>query len=184
MNDRARNLGSLSHVGYITVIFFLVGFLSVKDKHYAPIIVYSILGLLAFLFAIDSIVTRLFYFVPVFNKFRWPFKAMFFTSYSIVIVATFGCDIVFRKLQSLKHVSKRLSAHFINCIIALHFCAIVLLYTVVPQKLFKMHLDKVPFEEPLSYANRNWKNRNILSTVYRRFRVYIALYGFQLCHAL
>ena len=171
------NQNYISHIGYVTIVFLLIGVLYVRNKRYNLILVYFILGLLTLLFANNSIITKLFYLVPIYNKFRWPFKAAFFTSYSLIIVATFGFDYMYEKLQALKLMTKRLSFLVFACIIAMHIFNIIILYAYSSQKMFGVHLDNVPFDEPLRNILRSGRIVT-LGPNYANYKVFPGLYGY------
>lgn len=171
------NQNFISHIGYLTIVFLLLGIVSVKDKRYNVIQVYLLLGVLTFLFASNSFITKLFYWIPIFNKFQWPFKVAFFTSYSLIVAATFGFDIIHKKLQTVKQRKKQTSFIIFICIIAVQVCNSIILYAYAPQKMFGVHLDRVPFDEPLKNILRDGRIAT-LGPSYVNQDIFPGLYGY------
>jgi hypothetical protein len=168
------NQNFISHIGYLAIIFLLAGILSFKNKKYNIVLVYVLLGAAALLFASNSFITRLFYLVPIYNRFRWPFKVAFFTSFSLVVAATFGFDIVYQKLQAVKQKGNQISTAIFVCIVAIQVCNSIAVYMYSSQKMFGIHLDSVPFDEPLKDSLRD---RRIVTLGPRSFSNYAKFPG-------
>jgi hypothetical protein len=151
----------ISHIGYLTIIFILIAItplsrmtsgLLINYKNRVggkEILVFCLLALLSLLWAGDIIVTKILYYVPLYNRLRFPFKVAFFTSFYLVIIATFGFDMFYDKMKSIKGISRNVVAILFPIILIFHISNFLTLYAAAPQKMFSRHSDPVPFDEPL-----------------------------------
>ncbi len=137
----------ISHMGYLPVIGFIVAILAVKRTVNARyIVIFAGLALFSFLWATDIWVAKAFYHLPVYNRLRYPFKLAFFTSFFLVMVSTFGLDLIFHKIREK---GSRIATIAVIAAILFHVANFIFLYAVLPQHMFSRFLDKAPFEEGL-----------------------------------
>jgi hypothetical protein len=149
--DMARNSWVeqhfISHVGYLTVFFLLLAVVRMRTSRNKRLIaLFAVISIIALCWSADTIITKLFYYLPVYNRLRYPFKLDFFTSFYLVIVATFGFDSFW---DSIKKAGYRAAVSATAILLTLHVGNFIVLYAVLPQHMFSRHLDKVPFDEPL-----------------------------------
>jgi len=146
-NHLFGELNLVSHVGYVTVFFVLAALcIGKKSKYRREILIFALLALFSFLWSADIIITKIFYYLPLFNKLRYPFKLQFFTGFFLVILAAFGFNFIAAWLRE----KCRSGAMIILCtILFLHGLNFLALYTLLPQRMLSNHLDKPPFTEPL-----------------------------------
>lgn len=136
----------ISHIGYLTVLFLLLALCNIRSSsRKGDIAVLTALAVFAFLWSADIGVTKIFYYLPLYNKLRYPFKIAMFTSFFLVMLATFGFDQFYRKLQT----SGRRVLPTVSVIIILHMVNFLVLYALLPQRMFSPVQDSVPFDEPL-----------------------------------
>ena len=149
-NNVWMNQNYISHITYLAIIFAIVAVVFVKHPKYKYVLLFIVLGLIPFLFASDILLTRIVFYLPVFNKFRWPFKAAFFTSYSLIVIATFGFDSFWSKVKSFKVMTSAKSILLFTVLIAFQIGNIYTYYSVKPQRMFGIHLDVVPLQQPVN----------------------------------
>ena len=140
----------ISHIGYLPLLFAVVALLHIrKPGRRAYITLFTTLGVFALLWASDSGVTRLFYHVPIYNRFRWPFKVAFFSSFYLVIVASLGCSIVLEKLSRVRRPGFLNGWSLALIIVTLQVANALIIHAYLPQHMLSRHEDRVPFDEPL-----------------------------------
>jgi hypothetical protein len=111
-------------------------------------IIFTLLAIVSLLWASDIGITKMFYHVPIYNRLRFPFKVGFFTSFFMVMVSTFGFDMIYSKLKSSDLLVNTRNI-LITSILILHVINILVVNTAEPQRMFSRHFDIVPFDEPL-----------------------------------
>lgn len=143
-----NDLHFISHIGYLPIAFIIVALISVRtSKNGTYISLFSGLAFGSLLWAGGTVVTGLFYYLPVYNKFTTPFKLAFFTSFFLVVVSTFGADIVYEKI--LHKFGRSPASRFFKVLLALLAANFLILYMALPQHAFMKFTDKIPLEEPL-----------------------------------
>jgi len=139
---------NLSHIGYVTLISIILAiFYCLKREKYVP--VFLLLGLISLFWACDILVTKILYHLPVYNRFRWPFKLTFFTSFYLIALSTFGFDFIVKRLQMLSRFGYSFTP-IILILLLIHILNFALLYTIFPQTKYSLFSDSVPFSEPYS----------------------------------
>jgi len=148
-----RNMLNLSHIGYLTVLILIMGlvdkFIIKSQKTEFKSMELSIFirpAILAFLWSTNWVFNLLIYTIPVLNRFRWPFKVVFYLDFYLIVIAV----LVFARL--VKKISWK--AKTINLIfylmIGIQIFNFVFLYTVAEYKDFgEHHGDPIPLEEKL-----------------------------------
>lgn len=140
----------ISHVGYLTLIFALIALFKIdKTRKGKYILIFTIIALLSLLWSADIVLTKIIYYIPVFNKFRHPFKLEFFTSFYMIIVSSFGCDVLYKKIFSENYTRYSISRGLIAVLFILHISNFIFNYAMLRQHMFGSQFDEVPFEEPL-----------------------------------
>jgi hypothetical protein len=138
----------ISHVGYVTLVFAVIAVLGLKSReHSGYIIIFALLAAVSFLWAGDILITKLLYYVPVYNRLRQPFKLQFFTSFYLIVLATFGFSLLAEKMKTLQN-GRHWHKIIVPLLLVIHIANFLLLYTILPQHMFSRHLDPVPFDEP------------------------------------
>jgi hypothetical protein len=139
--------GLLSHIGYPAVVFMVIAWFRYRQNR-AFVLFLTVVALFALLWSSNTFVTGLIYHVPVFNKFRWPFRLAYFTSFFLIMVATFGCNHLLSAIG--RHNSVRWKAAVCSAaVILIQVVNILVLYNISPQPMFSRHFDRIPFSEPL-----------------------------------
>jgi hypothetical protein len=137
----------ISHVGYLTLLFALVAVAGIGRSRDGRVVAgFCLLGAVALLWAGDIVVTKLFYHVPFYNRLRWPFKLTFFTSFYLIVIASFGFHLFRERIRAMRAQTARACLVLLG---ALHVANFLLLYLLLPQHMFSRHLDAVPLAEPL-----------------------------------
>jgi len=135
----------VSHVGYLTIIFAAAALLYRGDKSRTQLAwLFAALALFSFLWSADIVVTRIFYYLPVFGKMRYPFKLQLFTGFFLVSLATIGCSMFLARVRA-----KRSFPLLVTALLLLQAANFLVLYAALPQKALSAHLDLPPFAEPL-----------------------------------
>lgn len=149
---RDLNFSSISHIGYIPIILIGTG-IYLKFKHKAAPL--SVNGtrfavfvrplLLALIWATVPFFSILLYFVPVVNRFRWPFKIAFFLDFFLVILAALTLAYLLKNFRFFA----RNSIPIILGLIIIQLFNYGLLYMATPYKDFGgHHADTIPLQEP------------------------------------
>lgn len=140
----------ISHIGYLTLVFVLLSIVSLKNsvrgKH---VLVFGVLAVLSLLWTNDVVVTKIIYHVPIYNRFRFPFRLAIFTSFYLIVMSTFGFDVFYNWLQSFKKMSRTVVAIALAILLIIHVSNFLILHAILPQNMFSRHFDAVPFNEPL-----------------------------------
>lgn len=166
------NQNFISHIGYVTIFFIFIILFYLDKRNYRLILVYLLLALLTLLFASGTFLTKLFYYIPIYNRFRWPFKVVFFTTFSLIIIASIGFDIFYRK-----YLIKGKGTLIFICLIIVHLLNFIVIYIFLPQRMFGVHLDKIPLYEKLEEPLK--KGRIItIGPKYFNLKVFPGLYGY------
>lgn len=140
----------ISHCGYLTLIFVLIalaGYARSRRNHLVG--VFTLLAVFSLLWAGDILVTRVIYHLPVYNRFRWPFKLAFLTSFYIATVATCGFDQFYEGIAVCRRRGKAIAAAVAAALLLLHLFNFFAIYALIPQHKLSQHDDSVPFAEPL-----------------------------------
>lgn len=144
--DLGAAIPYLSHVGYLAVIlivivpFALWGSPAVEKR---LALLWLALAAASLSLAMGSFAAEL-YQIPIYNRWRWPFKYLVFANFFLAGLSALVLDQVLRK---------RIAAPFQRIVGSL--CVVflaanyLLLYAGTPPKPFRTHLERVPFDEPL-----------------------------------
>jgi len=148
-----NELNFISHIGYLTLLCVLVALCSL---HRAPcrnqIVVFAGCAILALLWSGDTVVTRLVYHLPVFNKFKHPFKLALFTSFYLIVIASFGFDLICRQFRTVMIGGRAGQRILVPLLLSLHILNFLAIHTFSRQYSFAHMLDPLPFDEPLKEA--------------------------------
>ncbi|MFA7402481.1 MAG: hypothetical protein WC007_00700 [Pelobacteraceae bacterium] len=143
------DLDFVSHIGYLTLLFLIVVIATIRDnKQWRIIAVLLLLAVFSLLWSCNSPVTRLFFELPLFNRLRYPFRLNLFTSFFLIMAATFGAEQLYISISKIVRDSLRMKVVW-GIMLAVHLANFGLLYTVEPPHVFSRHLDTPPFNEPL-----------------------------------
>lgn len=143
----------LSFVGYLTLVFFFLYLYKRKElsgKCSALGTASTILFMLAVMWAGELIVTRLFYYIPLFNRMRYPFKLAIFGSFYITVVSILGFDLFLKQLSTYDFLTNKTVKIIASTVIAVQLGIFIVLYSFSPQRTFANHADPLPLSEPLS----------------------------------
>ncbi|MBT0666561.1 hypothetical protein KI809_19805 [Geobacter pelophilus] len=142
----------LSFVGYLTILFFFL-YLYKRKVLSGKCAVLGTVSIILFLFAImwagELIVTRLFYYVPVYNRMRYPFKLAIFGSFFITVISILGFDIFLKQLSDYASLTNKTVKVVAATVIVVHLCIFIAVYSFSPQRTFGYHEDPLPLTEPL-----------------------------------
>ncbi|EKQ51304.1 MULTISPECIES: hypothetical protein [unclassified Clostridium] len=148
-----RNMLNLSHVGYFTMIFLLIGIIQkyiTKSKsirrNSKNVCVFMIPMLLALLWSTNWMFNMIIYLIPILNRFRWPFKLALFFDFYLIVIATLVLSNFIRQLEWKKVVKDIL----IILIIGIQMFNFIFLYTGTAYRDFgEHHADRLPLVENL-----------------------------------
>ncbi len=138
----------ISHIGWLTVFFCIVAFWK-RGINRKLVMAFMALALFSFLWASDTFVTRLFYYVPYYNLQRMPFRLAFFTSFFLIIVASFGFDYWSQRVKALSVRGVKIGKGLIALVIVFHIVNFAVFHLSSPVRTFIQHFENVPYEEPL-----------------------------------
>lgn len=140
----------LSHIGYIglTFAFSSIAWFCKKEniaskKKY--LLMSILLGIISLMWSSSEIFNTLIYKIPILNRFRWPFKLTLFTNFYLIILAAIGLHIFFKKLK----YNKKFKTNLFVVLILVNLTNFSFIYIFSPPVSFRLHMDKVPLEEPL-----------------------------------
>ncbi len=143
-----RSMPYLSHIGYATLALIGVGLaaffreaMDATRKKYCAICLGG--ALVSFLWSIGGY-ARIMYVIPVFNRFRWPFKVQLYTAFFLVAIAAIGLAWLLGALRSRWAVRSVFAAATLATL-----ANFLLLYLLLPARTFRTHLESVPLTEPL-----------------------------------
>ena len=140
----------ISHIGYLPLLFAGVAVLYWNNREKRKIIgAFALLAAISFLWATGTLIPRIFYYVPIYDRLRWPFKVSFFTSFYLIVIATFGFNLLTDRLALLEKRWGRSVKTIVPIVMTAHLANFLLLYALLPQHMFSVQLDAVPFDEPL-----------------------------------
>ena len=150
----------LSHIGYITLflILFCIYYSLTNNnfrRHVSAKATIVVLFIFSLIWSFGWLAGLLCY-IPILNRFRFPFKLLAFADFYLIFVASFGMYIL------SKVIKKQLLQNIIRSILIL-ICIVnfILLYTNVYVSFNNRdHQDKIPLDEPF---NKNLKNGRIFS---------------------
>ena len=141
------------HIGYIMVISFVASvFLLIKDRKKRSdekdCCFIMLPGLLvSSLWTFSMLFNRVVYYIPVINRFRWPFKILMFVNFFMIAVGAAGASYLIKIVQkrSKGKASKAVGAFLVLCVIA-NFSV---LYFAFPARaiVFENSGDK-PYSDP------------------------------------
>lgn len=140
----------IAHIGYLPLIFIvLTVFWLRKERDKKYVVIFFSLALFTLLWAGNTFVTELIYNVPVFNKFRTPFKLAFFTSFFLVVISTFGADWLYKRISPVTFKGFFVAPYLFKALLTLHIVNFMIMYAGVPLRTFMEFKDPVPLVEPL-----------------------------------
>lgn len=148
-----RNMVNLSHIGYIT--FFLVLF-GIVDRYITrrntiklesvKLSVFTLPALFAFLWSTNWLFNYLIYQIPILNRFRWPFKLIFYFDFYLIVIAALILSFIIGQ-RPWKSITKNT---LLIVLLTIQVSNFVFLYTETPYKDFgEHHGDILPLEEKL-----------------------------------
>lgn len=131
-----------SHIGLLTIFFCIAAFWQ-RNRNKKIVAIFLVLAAISLLWASNTFLTKAIYHIPIFNRQRFPIKLIFFTDFYLIALATFGFDVLYRKLKESRYMT-------LFCIVAILFIShignLYLFNTSFPQVPGKT----VPYREPLS----------------------------------
>lgn len=146
-----RHLYFLSHLGYLPLLCALLALFPRRGRPVSRLVVlFAILAGLAFLLSSWTPAIKALHALPGFNRFRYPFKFQFFTSFYLVMLAALGFERLTRAARAALRSRPGLLAIVPRGLLALHVLNLALVYLAGPHRMFGSHRDPVPWQEPLA----------------------------------
>jgi len=140
----------LSHIGYLTLLCAACALWSVRKSGYrTPVLVCAGCAVIALLWSTDTVVTRLVYYLPVFNRFKYPSKLSLFSSFYLIAVASFGFDLICRKIEAGSARGRAALRMLVPLLLVLQVFNMLGIHTLSRQHSFAQMLDPVPYDEAL-----------------------------------
>jgi len=144
--DLAATIPHLSHVGYFSVLVLAISPVvlwraTATEKRLA--LLWIVMAWVAVTLATGGFAVYL-YQVPLYNRFRWPFKWLVFANFFLAALAA----LVLNHLLAKRVPARFQRAAGIFCI-ALLASNYLFLYAGGAPKPFRTHHERVPFDEPL-----------------------------------
>jgi hypothetical protein len=144
-----RNMINLSHIGYLPLFIIAIGLIErvlVKStkKNSVKLSVFMWPALIAFLWSTNFVFNLVVYGIPMLNRFRWPFKLIFYFDFYLIIIAALLLSHIIMRV-TWKETTKRILFYII---LGLQIFNFVFLYTEMPYKAFgERHADNLPLVE-------------------------------------
>jgi hypothetical protein len=129
------------HMGWLTVIFALAA-VCCRPPYRRLAIVLLLLAGVSLLWADNTFVTRLVYHLPFYNRQRFPFKLLFFTSFFFIALASIGLD---RLLDAVR--KWRRPEVFVTVILVVQVANLLAFHLCTPYDTRRVKL--IPYDEPL-----------------------------------
>ncbi|MCQ2515282.1 MAG: hypothetical protein MJ094_00280 [Saccharofermentans sp.] len=137
---------NMSHIGYIMFVAAVLGIVIVITRHRSndersKKAVVSILTclpplIISFLWATSIIFNIIVYFIPVLNRFRYPFKLMQYALFFIIMVASISLDYAFSTVKKGKEaILRRVKV----LLVVVQIVNLVLIYIILPVRFFGMY---------------------------------------------
>jgi len=147
-------LGYLSHIGIIVIYFLVIGLIiglinriksksKIQTNENVSLFVFLIPALIALLWATSTHFNQLIYIIPILNRFRYPFKLVFFLDFYLIVITTIILSNLMKRYSS--DIYKKVLCILI---IAVQMFNFIFIYANFPYN-FGTHLDKIPLEEKL-----------------------------------
>ncbi|MDP4267608.1 MAG: hypothetical protein Q8880_09270 [Bacteroidota bacterium] len=168
----------LSYIGYIPVLLLLTAFFKyifinrfkIRSKTYGYISI-IVLFIVTFFGSTSITFNKIIYRIPILNRFRWPFKLMFFADFFLII---FVGLVLFKLTKHIKY--KSFNTHiFLWILIAIQVLNLTTFYVVSPYRSFAYHTDKIPLTESktkllsdgryISISSHVWSNKGTERTL-------------------
>ncbi|MEA2095914.1 MAG: hypothetical protein U9P73_04375 [Candidatus Cloacimonadota bacterium] len=146
-----RALPYLSHIGYVAIILILIylvlNFNKMKRSAYTHY-VFFMLFMISLFWACGFLSGAVLY-VPILNRFRWPFKIYAYSNFYLILASSYAFYFILNKLkQKMKNIFPII---FGIILIALTLLNFYFIYSNVYISLNnKKHKDDIPLVEPLS----------------------------------
>jgi hypothetical protein len=140
----------LSHIGFITIllVIFCVIYTTFSKKYQKQRlfeIAIFVLFLISLLWSF-GLLAGLLYYIPILNRFRFPFKLLIFSNFYLIFVACFGFHFFTNLIRNLR--MKRLTQYSLIILTLLNF---YLFYSNVYISFNnKAHIDLIPLNETFS----------------------------------
>lgn len=143
----------LSHIGYIPILliifcFFYIVLTKRNRKRYVEILILFFLFILT-MFWSTGMLSGLIFYIPILNRFRWPFKLLAFSNFYLILISSFGFYLL---IKYLKTKTKKIISLSIGLVMIL-MCLLnfYLLYTNIYISFdINAHKDPIPLNESLS----------------------------------
>jgi hypothetical protein len=131
-----------AHIGWLTIFFAIVA-LWRGGSHRKLVVTFLVLAVFSLLWANNTFITKLIYYLPLYNRQRFPFKLLFFANFFTIALATVGYDYVYRKVIRKYH-----RADLLCCLILLIHVGNLLAFVIyTPHDTRKV--KQVPYDEVL-----------------------------------
>jgi hypothetical protein len=143
--EQYRLLGQqlfIPHIGWLTLIFALAASCC-RPPQRRRAIGLLLLALLALLWADNTVITRLVYHLPFYNRQRFPFKLLFFTSFFAIALASLGYERLLDAIRGKFRWAGVLGA----TILVLHGANLLAFHLYTPYDTRRV--KQVPYDEPL-----------------------------------
>jgi hypothetical protein len=148
-HDLNRVVPYLSHISYAGVLLLIFGAIAffkrhMDEQHKRPFFLLFNGGLLSFCWG-ENVFAVILYFVPILNRFRWPFKIQVLTSFFFISAAAIGLACLLRLIPS-----RRAATALFAAVVAATVGNYLVLYLCYPPRLIRQPAEALPLAEPLS----------------------------------
>lgn len=162
LGDGTARLYDVEFIGLVTLFFIvevliaMVTILVLKTRNktaqdqtprkvtLAAVIFLAAAGI-CFCWVTNTVVPYIIQYIPVLNRFRWPYKVQLFLSFYLVALSACGFYLFFKKLAAKKF----LESIIVTALIFVQLFTFYQLYIVGPHKSGRTHKDPIPLSEPL-----------------------------------
>jgi hypothetical protein len=160
--DATARLYDIEFTGLVTLVFIvealiaMVTILILKTRNkmaqdqtpkkvtLAALIFLAAAGI-CFCWVTNTVVPYIIQYIPVLNRFRWPYKVQLFLSFYLIALSACGFYLFFKKLAA----KKALEMFIVTALILIQLFTFYQLYIVGLPKSGRTHKDPIPLSEPL-----------------------------------
>lgn len=146
------NMFGLSYIGYLPILFLIFGIIEAIIYKQKNTIINSVRfsvfirpALIALLWSTNWIFNIIIYVIPILNRFRFPFKLVFYLNFYLIVIAMLLFSNFIERV-SWKKMAKNV---LFFLLIGIQIFNLMFLYTATEFKAFGYHDDHIPLEEKL-----------------------------------
>lgn len=155
----------ISHIGFLTLFFCIMAVWQRNNRKL--VMLFISFAVFSFLWANNTFITKIIYYIPYYNRQRYPFKLVFFTSFFMITVASFGFNECYRRVKGFQKQRWKFGNILIPIILLIHIGNFITIYIVSLQRTTNCsRVQKPPHEESLKNLLKDGRIISIVSGQY------------------